>query len=535
MPETSCKSYPWEVVMPDGSTRTGASPTLEEAKRAATNASTGFTPNPQDAVDAYTPTPIVAPGLSAPTINNTKDPMEEVPHSEYIKAPIDDPRLDEIRDIHNVAKMSPPAGATEALIHPNYQNPTMIGAVVAWETPDGRRFVYSQYHQRTRTSQMHARRRQVASRLPDLDKEVFDTMGTDDAAAAVAIMRFAGIRVDSSGGKSQSKNAKAKPIYGATSLQARHVAIHDGVAYLRFLGKQQRVNTATIKNPRIVAMLAKRLEGKGPNDALFPKANDSNTSALVKKHLGEDSTNHDLRRQYASARAASLIKKMDAPQSTEEYIEARNTVAQEVGALINDNPKIALERYIDTTLFDTWRRAIGLTPVSAVDHEAPEVPADATADDKRKHNLTPSAAQLNDPLKLFADADGMFSTLNGWVVKRTVVRVRGKQGKMIEKVQWAVYPPRADGLPAKRASTTKDTKTDAQDYIRDKTPQREKARIAKGDLGAYFAPEDFGDDWGITDVQPVEDHTDHDLLPTAPAGAPGGDILASAQQTRRHP
>lgn len=173
----------------------------------------------------------------------------------------------------------------------------------------------------------------------------------DDNVDALMMMRVLGMRPDTEG------KGGSVETFGATSLQAKHVKVSPtGLVTLNFTpGKKKEPVTIKIKDPALADMLRGRLEKYSRNDRIFPTAKSDRVNQLLRGVVGEEFTNKDLRTLRANAIAlASIRRYKNVPKTKTEFRRMRREVATAVSDVLGNTPTIALNSYIDPSVFAKW-------------------------------------------------------------------------------------------------------------------------------------------------------------------------------------
>jgi DNA topoisomerase IB len=206
-----------------------------------------------------------------------------------------------------------------------------------------------------------------------LKKDYPKTTHRGNVAGAVLLMRVLGVRPNSQSEEQQeaskatrsavvaarrAKAGNAGYIYGATSIQARHVKISGNEAVLEFVGKDHLVNTHVTTDPDVVAMLKAHLKGKKGEDPLFPDVTSSDTAEYIKEHLGEGANNQRLRNFVATSIAGELIKSRPKPTDWDSYKVAQAEVCRDVSMTLNNKGKQAFDSYIASFVWETWEKGL---------------------------------------------------------------------------------------------------------------------------------------------------------------------------------
>lgn len=173
----------------------------------------------------------------------------------------------------------------------------------------------------------------------------------NEAAAALAVIMATGIRPGS------TRDTKADvQAYGATTLQSKHVKVNeDGTVTLNFVGKkgvEQSIHIADLELSKII----KQRKSDLPDTRLF---NTTYEELLdhTRRVSGGKYKPKDFRTLLASTEAGKMVANMDCCQTEKDYKKAVREVAKMVSSKLGNTPTVALQSYIDPTVFSRLRPA----------------------------------------------------------------------------------------------------------------------------------------------------------------------------------
>lgn len=236
--------------------------------------------------------------------------------------------------------------------------------------------VYSAEHTEGAAAAKYTRIKAMAGQIHKLDDHLEQMALTNDAAAAILLMRELGMRPDTGGegGEYQS--------YGALSLEKRHVKVTSGgKVTLQFRpgkkkgpdyiedenGKQIKNPktwvTMTTTNPLVAEMLRDRLDkqnGKSMNTPLL-NTNPSQVNKMMKDVMGDEFKVKDLRTLKANVMALDFIQKKKRPalpRTKAEFKKWRNDVGDYVSEALGNDRTMALNSYINPAVFAKWEAAV---------------------------------------------------------------------------------------------------------------------------------------------------------------------------------
>jgi len=182
----------------------------------------------------------------------------------------------------------------------------------------------------------------------DQKSENAKTRNTADAMSVVVSM---GIRP----GSDTDTKADTKA-YGASNLEARHVKVgEDGSVTLDFTGKKGVALNLPVSDPGVAAMLKERKASAGADGRLFPGVSDKGLLEYSHSLDGGDFKTKDFRTFAGTSHATNTIKGMTAPTNEKEYKKAVREVANGVSQLLGNTPTVALQSYIDPSVFSEWK------------------------------------------------------------------------------------------------------------------------------------------------------------------------------------
>jgi DNA topoisomerase IB len=183
------------------------------------------------------------------------------------------------------------------------------------------------------------------SEIDEQNRSAFEA--GDENASAFELIRRTGLRP----GSDVDTKAKKKA-YGATTLEGRHVVEENGKVVLKFTGKKGVDLSIPINNDELSEMLLKRKADSGENGRLF-STNAAKLRAYAKT-LGSGTYKvKDLRTLVGTKTASDEVAKItEKPKNMDEYKSIVKQVAKVVSQKLGNTPTIALQSYINPTVFD---------------------------------------------------------------------------------------------------------------------------------------------------------------------------------------
>lgn len=171
-----------------------------------------------------------------------------------------------------------------------------------------------------------------------------------DAADCMRLIMETGIRPGS-----DSDTGAEKKAYGASNMRAEHVVTEKGKTYLRFTGKKGVDLNIEIEDPETVRMLKRRAKEAGEDGQLFPTINEKHLLDYTHTLDGGHFKTKDFRTHLGTHTALKEIENHPKPTNEKEYRKAVLAVAKKVSDKLGNTPTIALQAYINPSVFAAWR------------------------------------------------------------------------------------------------------------------------------------------------------------------------------------
>ncbi len=227
--------------------------------------------------------------------------------------------------------------------------------VIGVDSKGRRQAIYSEKHATRQAVAKFARIEQLQKKLDTVSHQnegmrKSNDLKTKDAADATKLIIETGIRP---GGDKDTK--AAQQAYGATTLEGRHVTSDGG--RLQFVGKKGVAIDVTVDDHSTRQMILRRKELAGDRGRLFPNITSSDLLDHVHSLNGGSFKTKDFRTAVANGVAMAAIKKTTAPKTEREYKAAVRSVAKVVSTKLGNTPTVALQSYINPSIFAEWRMA----------------------------------------------------------------------------------------------------------------------------------------------------------------------------------
>lgn len=212
--------------------------------------------------------------------------------------------------------------------------------------------IYSNNYRVMKAEQKFARVKELITKFDSIQSQNQANLKkpeTNEVASALALVASTGIRPGS------EKDTKAeKQAYGATTLEGRHVVVQGKEVRLQFVGKKGKDLDIPVLDPAVAKMVLQRKKMAGPNGKLFSV--DSGQLLDYSKTLdGGGFRTKDFRTAIGTKLAMTVMKGMKTPTDEKSYKKSVREVATAVSQKLGNTPVIALQSYINPTVFAKWR------------------------------------------------------------------------------------------------------------------------------------------------------------------------------------
>jgi HK97 family phage portal protein len=210
---------------------------------------------------------------------------------------------------------------------------------------------YSSAHTKAQAEKKFTRIKALSGHTDKLDAALDRDALVNDEAGALTLIRRLGMRP----GSNSNTGAKVQA-HGATNLKAKHVKLNDdGSATLDFTGKDGVHIVLKTKDEKVIDVLRSRKIGKGDEDPLF-KTNEEKVRNYFRGPGGvpPEFLLKDLRTLKANTTALKEVKTIEPPKTKQEFLKKRKEVATTVSQQLGNDPSMALNSYINPTVFSNW-------------------------------------------------------------------------------------------------------------------------------------------------------------------------------------
>lgn len=212
--------------------------------------------------------------------------------------------------------------------------------------------IYSEAHWAKAAQKKFARTNELRQKEKQIRQELLNDMRsakTKEEATCLLLIQRTGIRP---GGEGDTK--AAKQAYGATTLQGQHVVVDGSDVRLKYTGKKGVERDVLVTDSRLKADLIRRKKKAGDSGKLF----NTDAGKLLRYSKSKDGggfKTKDFRTARGTSTAIELMKQVKRPKNMKEYKKAVREVAKGVAERLGNTPAVALQSYIDPTVFSKWR------------------------------------------------------------------------------------------------------------------------------------------------------------------------------------
>lgn len=209
--------------------------------------------------------------------------------------------------------------------------------------------VYSAEHDMQQSAIKFKRIAELSKKLEQVIHDAGES--NPEISDVVGLIRETGMRPGSSTDTQAEKQA-----YGATTLEGRHVVPQDdGTVRLQFVGKKGVQQDVHIRDKSIAENVKKRAQLAGESGKIF-NTDSGKLRSLFKTFGGGGFKPKDLRTLKGTTMAHRLVKENpDPPKNEKEYKARVKEVAVVVSKQLGNTPTMALQAYIDPTVFHPWK------------------------------------------------------------------------------------------------------------------------------------------------------------------------------------
>lgn len=251
----------------------------------------------------------------------------------------------------HIAALKIPPGWTDVTYNPD---PNAALLVVGKDAKGRRQPLYSDKFSAEQAAAKFARINELNDKIVEITDQNQEARLSKDpkkkaAGDCTKLIISMGIRPGS-----EDDTGAEKQAFGATTLQGQHVVVEGGKVTLKFVGKKGVSLSLPVDDPDTAAMLRARKRAAGDDGQLFG----INEKALL-DHVhtlgGGGFKTKDFRTLLGTRTATAEVAKRPAPTTLKEYKKAVMDVAKVVSTKLGNTPIMALQAYINPTVFSDWK------------------------------------------------------------------------------------------------------------------------------------------------------------------------------------
>jgi DNA topoisomerase-1 len=213
---------------------------------------------------------------------------------------------------------------------------------------------YSAEHTASAGAVKFERVKQLHKQIDALDATLSVDAMTRPEAGALLLIRHFGMRP----GSTRETGADVQA-YGATTLEARHVQQDavTGRTTIAFTAKKGVDVSVTTLDPVVYKSVSLAMTGKQGSDRLFDTTA-SRTQRYMRSVVPGGFKLKDLRTYKANAIARMAMFRKRRPKTAAQFSKMRLAVADQVAAQLGNTRTVALNSYINPTVFAPWEASI---------------------------------------------------------------------------------------------------------------------------------------------------------------------------------
>jgi len=217
-----------------------------------------------------------------------------------------------------------------------------------------RQSIYSSAHSMRAAAAKFAKISELAEKRQSIAQQIAQSRQENNETAHVtALIVATGLRPGS------DRDTKAeKQAYGATTLLGKHVIQTNEGVRLKFTGKKGVEIDVPVNDESVAGMLLLRKASAGDDGRLF-SISDTHLREYVSTLNGGGFRPKDFRTLKGTSAAARFVEKIPHPTNMKEYKKAVSVVGEKVAQILGNTKVIALQSYIDPTVFEQIRPQAG--------------------------------------------------------------------------------------------------------------------------------------------------------------------------------
>jgi DNA topoisomerase I len=266
--------------------------------------------------------------------------------------------IDDEDQVERIRGLAIPPAWRDVWISPN---PRAKVQAVGLDRAGRRQYRYSDTFREAQEQAKYARLIRFGERLPGLRQRMSEHMELEPAAhervcaVAVRLIDMAWFRVGS------ERTARARRVYGVTTLSKRHVSVRGTRVTFRFPTKNRAQVRTTVVDDELADAVRELLAQPG-GGRVFRYRRNGDLVALtapqlneyLREHLGPEFTAKDFRTWGGTLAAAAALAEHDPPRSEAELKRLLAAVARRVGERLGNTPAVARSSYIAPAVVEAF-------------------------------------------------------------------------------------------------------------------------------------------------------------------------------------
>ena len=254
----------------------------------------------------------------------------------------------------HIAKLKIPPAWTNIVYN---ENPKAELLIKGKDIKGRAQYIYSEDHWNKAAASKFARIKELNRKFESIEQQNESNLQKKkmEEALVMKLIMQTGCRP----GSDDDTQAKVKA-YGASTLEGRHVTIEDGKVYLNFIGKKGVQNNIPVMNLELAKELIARSKKVKPDEKIFNT--DRNALSDYSHSLdGGGFKTKDFRTLLGTRTAMQEIENLSppVPKDVKEYKKKVKEVAIRVSKKLGNTPTVALQSYINPSVFAEWKLNAG--------------------------------------------------------------------------------------------------------------------------------------------------------------------------------
>lgn len=256
----------------------------------------------------------------------------------------------------HIQQLGVPPGWKDVHYNDNPDGPLLV---VGRDAKGRLQYMYSQKHIDQQAAAKFARIGELDKKFGSIQRQVEkDRKSSDPVTAEHANVTTLIMETGMRPGSTRDTGGET-PAYGATTLLGKHVKVSGKSVELSFTGKHGVQQNITIKGT-LATVLKRQARAAGRNGTLFPNVTQGSLLSYISELDGGGFKSKDFRTLTGTRTARQTISGMPKPTNMTAYKKSVRSVAVAVSSKLGNTPTVALQSYINPTVFAEWRHSAGV-------------------------------------------------------------------------------------------------------------------------------------------------------------------------------